>query len=706
MKKNTQQKAEKTYKIELGEKIAELTFNKMARQANGSVLVKMGGTVVLGTATMSAKPNEEIDYFPLFVEYEENYWAAGKIRGSRFMKRKGRPTDEAVLTSRLIDRSIRPLFPKGMKNEVQIVVTVLSFDFINDPRPLALLASSAALEVSDIPFEGPLAATYVGENNNKLIVNPTIEEQEQGKLDIFITGVSENISMVEAGAKEASEEQILEALALGQTTNTQISEALTKIGKKEGQPKTELPSFLVDSELKENLDKESREKFEEFFNNYKNKQDYEGKIKKLKDEIAKGKPEEYPLKKTEIEETLDGINKNVIQTNVLKNKKRLGNRAMDEVRPISIDVSVLPYTHGSSLFTRGETQGLTVTTLGSPDSELILDGMSDEIDAKKRYLHYYSFPPYSTGECGPMRGPGRREIGHGALGEKALASVIPSRDTFPYTMVMQTEIMASDGSTSMASVCGSTLALMDAGVPITSPVSGVAMGLIVDSENKKYQVLTDLCANEDFAGHMDFKVAGTKKGITALQMDIKVKGLSFEILKDALKAAKKGRLDILKKMLATIDKPREEMSPHAPRVEKITINPDQIRDVIGPGGKVINSIIEQTKAQISVEDDGTIFVTSNNQESMKSAIKMIESITKIPAVGEVYSGKVTRIMEFGAFVEFLPKREGLVHISKLGKGQRVNRVADVVNIGDKVKIKIDEIDNVGRFNLGFVGKEE
>ena len=706
MIKNKQQKSEKTYKIKLGEKTAELTFNKMARQANGSVLVKMGETVVLGTATMSTKPNEEIDYFPLFVEYEENYWAAGKIRGSRFMKRKSRPTDEAVLTSRLIDRSIRPLFPKGMKNEVQIVVTVLSFDFVNDPRPLALLASSAALEVSDIPFEGPLAITQVGEIDDKLIVTPTIAEQKQGTLDIFIAGVDKNIAMVEAGAKEVSEEQILEALTLGQNNNKQISEALTKIAKNEGKPNAEIPSFLVDAELKEDLDKESREKFEEFFDNYKNKQDYEGEIRKLKGEIVKGVAKDYPLKEAEIKEVLDGVNKNVIQTNVLKNNKRLGNRGMDEVRPISIDVSVLPYTHGSSLFTRGETQGLTVTTLGSPDSELTLDGMSDEIDAKKRYLHYYSFPPYSTGECGPMRGPGRREIGHGALGEKALESVIPSRDIFPYTMVMQTEIMASDGSTSMASVCGSTLALMDAGVPIESPVSGVAMGLIIDSETKKYQVLTDLCANEDFAGHMDFKVAGTKKGITALQMDIKVKGLSFEILKDALRAAKKGRLDILEKMLATIDKPRKEMSPHAPRVEKITINPDQIRDVIGPGGKVINSIIEQTKAQISVEDDGTIFVTSNDKESMTSAIKMIELITKIPAVGEVYTGKVTRIMEFGAFVEFLPKREGLVHISKLGKGQRVNRVSDVVNIGDKVKIKIDEVDNVGRFNLGFVGKEK
>jgi len=356
-------------------------------------------------------------------------------------------------------------------------------------------------------------------------VTPTIAEQKQGTLDIFIAGVDKNIAMVEAGAKEVSEEQILEALTLGQNNNKQISEALTKIAKNEGKPNAEIPSFLVDAELKEDLDKESREKFEEFFDNYKNKQDYEGEIRKLKGEIVKGVAKDYPLKEAEIKEVLDGVNKNVIQTNVLKNNKRLGNRGMDEVRPISIDVSVLPYTHGSSLFTRGETQGLTVTTLGSPDSELTLDGMSDEIDAKKRYLHYYSFPPYSTGECGPMRGPGRREIGHGALGEKALESVIPSRDIFPYTMVMQTEIMASDGSTSMASVCGSTLALMDAGVPIESPVSGVAMGLIIDSETKKYQVLTDLCANEDFAGHMDFKVAGTKKGITALQMDIKVKGL-------------------------------------------------------------------------------------------------------------------------------------------------------------------------------------
>jgi polyribonucleotide nucleotidyltransferase len=706
MEKNNPQEKEKNYRIEFGGKTAEITLNRLAKQANGSALVKMGETVVLGTATMNTKPNEEIDYFPLFVEYEENYWAAGRIRGSRFMKRKGRPTDEAVLAGRIIDRSIRPLFPKGMKNDVQIVITVLSFDSVNDPRPLAVLAASAALEASDIPFEGPLAVAHIGKIGNRMIINPSLEEQEKGDLNIFITGVNENIAMVEAGALEIEEEQILKALTLGQKINKKTSKALAEIRKNEGKPKAEIQFFTVDPQLKETLEKEAQQDFQKIFDGYKDKKDYEKNIKELKEKIIKEKSEENPEQEAQINEALDEIHKEIIQKNILENKKRLGARAMDKVRPLNIEVATLPYTHGSALFERGETQALTVTTLGSPDSELTLDGMTDEIDAKKRYLHYYSFPPYSTGECGFMRGPGRREIGHGALGEKALEPVIPTKEKFPYAMVMQTEIMGSDGSTSMASVCGSTLALMDAGVPIKRPVSGVAMGLIIDKENNNYQVLTDLCANEDFAGHMDFKVAGTKKGITALQMDIKVKGLSLAILKDALKAAQKGRMDILKKMLAVIEKPREKMSPHAPRIKQIKIDPDKIRDVIGPGGKVINTIIAETKVQIDIEDDGTIYVTSKDKEAMKKAIDRIELIIKVPEVGEKYIGKVTRVLDFGAFVEFLPKQEGLVHISKLGRGKRVDRVSDVVNIGDKVKIRIDEIDKMGRYNLGFLGKEK
>ncbi|MBD3299935.1 MAG: polyribonucleotide nucleotidyltransferase [Candidatus Moranbacteria bacterium] len=706
-------KQEKKYNLELASKNYEIIVNKLAKQANGSVVVKCGETMVMATAVMSDKPNETIDYFPLFVEYEEHYWAAGKIRGSRFMKRKGRPTDEAILSGRLIDRSIRPLFPKGLKNEVQVVINVLSFDFTIDPRTLSFIAASIALETSDIPFNGPVAGVCIGQKNGELVINPTIDEQEQGGLSMFISGVKENIAMVEAEAVEVDEEKILKGMEMAQKANQKISQFVEKIAQENQVEKCQFETKSVDEKLIESLNQKYFNQFEEIFDNYVDKQDYEAKIKNLVETALEEEltpfleTEEHETMEKELKEILEDINKKVIQHNVLANKKRLGGRSMDEVREISVEVDYLPRTHGSAVFKRGETQSLTITTLGAPGSELILDGMADEPETTQRYMHFYSFPPYSTGQTGFFRGPGRREIGHGALGEKGLISMIPDKEKFPYTVIVNTEIMGSDGSTSMAGVCGSTLSLMDAGVPIKNPVSGVAMGLVVDEKDlNNYEVLTDLCANEDFAGHMDFKVAGTEKGITALQMDIKVQGLSLEILRDALKKAQKGRMDILKKMLETIKEPRKEVSKYAPRIEKIRINPDMIRKLIGPGGKNINAIIDQTQVQIDIEDDGLVYITSNDSESMDKAVELVQNATREPKVGETYIGKVTRILDFGAMVEFLPEIEGLVHISKLGRGQRVNRVRDVVDMGEKVKVKIDEIDRQGRFNLSFIEKVE
>ena len=699
-----------SYQIKTGEKIMEITPNRFAHQTNGSAVVRMGDTVVMATAVMSPKANKDLDYFPLSVEYEENYWASGKIKGSRFIKRKGRPTDEAILSGRLIDRSLRPLFPKGMRNDVQIIITVMSFDFLNDARPLGIVAASVALAVSDIPFEGALSGVHIGRVNDNFIINPNLTEQEAGTLSLFVSGIGKNVSMVEAGAKEIDEETMLQAITLAQEENEKITKIIEKMQKDLGKEKTEPEVILPDEELKAGLKEKVLPELEKLFDNYEDKQVYEQGIKILTDKIVEEleteATEEKPVPAAgEVAEIIYEINKELLRSNILEKNKRLGGRKMDQVRPLNIEVGILPRPHGSAVFTRGETQGLTTLTLGSPGDEMLLDGMTDEKETTLRYMHFYSFPPYSVGECGFMRGPGRREIGHGALGEKALVPMLPDKEKFPYTMVMHTEIMASDGSTSMASVCGSTLALMDGGIPLIRPVSGVAMGLIVSPDNKKYQVLTDLCANEDFAGHMDFKVAGTEMGITALQMDIKVKGLTFEILQDSLNQAKSGRMQILKKMLAVIEKPRKEMSSHAPRIETIQIDPEKIGALIGPGGKTVKGIIDKTGVDIDIEDDGTVFVSSPDQESLRKGLKAINLITKEPKPGEVYIGTVTRVLDFGAMIEFLPGKEGLIHISKLSRDRRA-RTSDIVKIGDKVRIKIDEIDAQGRFNLGPVPKDK
>ena len=687
----------------------ELTFEtgRLANQANGSVLATYGESVILATAVMSEKPLESVDFFPLTVDYEENYYAAGKVRGSRFMKRKGRPTDESILTGRLVDRSIRPFFPEGMRNEVQIILTALSFDRENDPEFLALASACAAIAISDIPQETILGGVKIGLVENKLTVNTKLSENGKSLLDMTVTATQEGkIAMIEAGAKEISDAKVKEAFRLGQKEAKKIIDLILKLQKKAGKPKKEIELFELPKDIYQTADKEVREKIKKIIKNYRSKLEFESNLLSLKNStlvplaeaFASSRRDEKNKIEKQFAEVIDKIVKEEVRALFTGAGKRIDQRKTDEIRPLQIETGVLPRTHGSAIFARGFTQGLTVTTLGSPGSALLLDGMEDDIDTKKHYMHFYNFPPYSTGECKQMRGPGRREIGHGALGEKALVPVIPQKEEFPYTIVMQTEITGSDGSTSMASVCGSTLALMDAGVPIKKPVAGIAMGLMYDPRKDKYTVLTDLCAMEDFSGFMDFKAAGTRDGITAIQMDIKLKGLPLKVIEDALDQSFDARLKILEAMGKVIAKPRENLSPYAPRVEIFTIPVDKIRDVIGPGGKVINDIIDKTGVTIDIEQDGTVSISSEDAASLVKATKIIKGLTKKVEVGEIYTGKVVKILDFGAFVSLTPNQDGMVHISQIKK-ERVENIRDYLKEGDEVKVKVRNIDDKGRINL-------
>jgi len=687
----------------------ELTFEtgRLANQANGSVLATYGESVILATAVMSEKPLESVDFFPLTVDYEENYYAAGKVRGSRFMKRKGRPTDESILTGRLVDRSIRPFFPEGMRNEVQIILTALSFDRENDPEFLALASACAAIAISDIPQETILGGVKIGLVENKLTVNPKLSENGKSLLDMTVTATQEGkIAMIEAGAKEISDAKVKEAFRLGQKEAKKIIDLILKLQKKAGKPKKEIELFELPKDIYQTADKEVREKIKKIIKNYRSKLEFESNLLSLKNStlvplaeaFASSRRDEKNKIEKQFAEVIDKIVKEEVRALFTGAGKRIDQRKTDEIRPLQIETGVLPRTNGSAIFARGFTQGLTVTTLGSPGSALLLDGMEDDIDTKKHYMHFYNFPPYSTGECKQMRGPGRREIGHGALGEKALVPVIPQKEEFPYTIVMQTEITGSDGSTSMASVCGSTLALMDAGVPIKKPVAGIAMGLMYDPRKDKYTVLTDLCAMEDFSGFMDFKAAGTRDGITAIQMDIKLKGLPLKVIEDALDQSFDARLKILEAMGKVIAKPRENLSPYAPRVEIFTIPVDKIRDVIGPGGKVINDIIDKTGVTIDIEQDGTVSISSEDAASLVKATKIIKGLTKKVEVGEIYTGKVVKILDFGAFVSLTPNQDGMVHISQIKK-ERVENIRDYLKEGDEVKVKVRNIDDKGRINL-------
>ncbi|MCE5285117.1 MAG: polyribonucleotide nucleotidyltransferase [Pelosinus sp.] len=681
-----------SFEMEIGGRTLIIESGKMAKQANGAVLVRYGDTAVLVTATASAAPREGIDFFPLTVDYEEKLYSVGKIPGG-FIKREGRASEAAILAGRLIDRPIRPLFAEGFRNDVQIVATVLSVDQDNSPEIPAMIGASCALCLSDIPFNGPIGGVRIGLIDGEFIVNPTVEQQSTSELNLAVAGTKDAVLMVEAGANELAEETMLEAILFGHEIIKQIVAFQEKMTAEIGKTKREIKLFQVPEELNADIRAFMTEKMNAAVRNA-DKLAREEQIKAVKTETAEFFAEKYPDNRKEIDYVMHKVVKEIVRRMITVEKIRPDGRQLEEVRPITCEVGLLARTHGSALFTRGQTQALTITTLGALGDEQILDGLG--VEETKRYMHHYNFPAFSVGETKPSRGPGRREIGHGALAERALVPVIPSADEFPYTIRLVSEILESNGSSSMASVCGSTLSLMDAGVPIKAPVSGVAMGLVKDGDH--YTILTDIQGMEDALGDMDFKVAGTEKGITAIQMDIKIAGIDRDILQTALAQANRGRTHIRGKMLEVIQKPREELSRFAPRIITMEINPDKIRDVIGPGGKVIKKIVDETGAKIDIEDDGKIFIAAADMEAGQKVVKIIENLVREVEVGASYLGKVTRLMNFGAFVEILPGKEGLVHISQLAR-QRVAKVEDVVNVGDEVMVKVTEIDRQGRINL-------
>jgi len=691
----------KTSSLEIAGKTITLETGKLATQASGSVVVKCGDTMLLATCVVSEKLRQNIDFFPLSVDYEEKMYAVGKIPGG-FFKREGRPTEKAILTSRLIDRPIRPLFPEGFRNDVQVVVMPLSVDGENVPDILAIIGASAALSISEAPFEGPIGAVRVGRVNGGFIANPLNSEMELSDLDLVIVGTKTETMMIEAAAKEVAEEDFIKAIEFAQEFIRKSIELQLDLQKKAGVPKMKykvyspekvIEEFVVkgfEPEIKKALDITDKEKQIDRLDAIK--ADIEEKAKASGDEKLSLAMLNYPA---DVAAVVKNIQKKAVRNMIAKENRRPDGRKMDEIRPITCEAPAIPRAHGSAVFTRGNTQALTVVTLGSKGDAQIIDGLSVE-ESEKRYMHHYNMPAYSVGEVRPLRGPGRREIGHGALAEKALLPVIPDEDVFPYTIRLVSEILGSNGSSSMASTCGSTLALMDAGVPVKAAVAGIAMGLV--KEGSTYKVFSDLQGLEDFLGDMDFKIAGTARGITAIQLDIKIKGLSFDIVKDTFALAKTGRDSILKKMLETLPAPRADLSMNAPRVITFTINTEKIGMVIGPGGKNIKRIIEESGAQIDIEDDGRVFITSVDAEAAKYAQEQIMAIAADAEVGKIYHGEVVKIMPFGAFVEILPGKDGMVHISKLSK-QRVAKVEDVVNVGDKVDVKVTEIDSQGRINL-------
>jgi len=673
-----------------------IEYGRVAKQANAAVLVHYGETVVLVTAVMSQTVREGIDFFPLLVDYEERLYAVGKIPGG-FIKREGRPAESAVLAARMIDRPIRPLFPEGFRNDVQVTATVLSVEPDNEPSLVAMIGASAALHISEIPFSGPIGGVKVGRINGKLLINPTISELEQSDMQIVVAGTKDAVMMVEAGCNEITENDALEAILYGHSAIQEIVAFIEKIRLEVGKEKIVPVLVASNVELSQQMQEFAKAKLAQAIKN-RDKLEREANTEKVKAEtkayFESKLGEAYPAAQKEINNLLEEMIKEEVRRMIAVDKIRPDGRGLNEIRPITSEVRVLPRAHGSGLFTRGQTQVLTVCTLGRVSEEQILDGLGEEV--AKRYIHHYNFPSFSVGEVRPLRSPGRREIGHGALAERALVPVIPNEEDFPYTIRLVSEVLESNGSSSQASVCGSTLALMDAGVPIKKPVAGVAMGLLKDGED--FAILTDIQGLEDHFGDMDFKVAGTKDGITAIQMDIKIKGIGREILKQALAQAREGRLFILDKMMETITEPRTEMSPYAPRIIRFSIDPDRIRDVIGPGGKMIRKICEETGAEIDIEDDGRVFIAAVDSIAGEKARQYIKQLTSDVEVGEIYLGKVMRLMNFGAFVEILPGKEGLVHISQLAK-ERVAKVEDVLNVGDEIMVKVVEIDKQGRINL-------
>ncbi|WP_421535511.1 polyribonucleotide nucleotidyltransferase [Priestia sp. D3YE.R1] len=683
----------RVFSVDLAGRKLEVEVGQLAKQANGAALIRYGDTVVLSTATASKEP-KNVDFFPLTVNYEERLYAVGKIPGG-FIKREGRPSEKAILASRLIDRPIRPLFADGFRNEVQVVSVVMSVDQNCSSEIAAMFGSSLALSVSDIPFEGPIAGVIVGRVDNEFVVNPTVDELEKSDIHLTVAGTKDAINMVEAGADEVPEEVMLEAIMFGHEQIKKLIAFQEEIGAAVGKEKVEVELYTVDADL----ERQVREIAEGDMNRavqVQEKHARENAIKEVKSAVA-AKFEEQDVEEevlNQVNEILSKLVKSEVRRLITEEKVRPDGRSIDEIRPLSSETNLLPRTHGSGLFTRGQTQALSICTLGALGDVQILDGLS--VEESKRFMHHYNFPSFSVGETRPMRGPGRREIGHGALGERALEPVIPNEKDFPYTIRLVSEVLESNGSTSQASICASTLAMMDAGVPIKAPVAGIAMGLIKSGEH--YSILTDIQGMEDHLGDMDFKVAGTENGVTALQMDIKIDGLSREILDEALQQAKKGRMQILNHMMSTIATPRQELSQYAPKILTMAINPDKIRDVIGPSGKQINKIIEETGVKIDIEQDGTIFISSIDQPMNEKAKKIIEDLVREVEVGQMYLGKVKRIEKFGAFVEIFSGKDGLVHISELAE-ERIGKVEDVVAIGDELLVKVMEIDKQGRVNL-------
>ena len=684
----------KKYSMDLAGRELTLEFGKYCEQAAGSVWVHLGDTVVMVNATMVPTPRPGVDFFPLAVDVEEKQYSVGKIPGG-FIKREGRPTEKATLTCRLIDRPLRPLFNKGMRNDVQVVVTVLSVEQDVPPEIPAMIGSSIALAVSEIPWNGPTGVVVVGRVDGQYVINPDEEQRAKSDMHVYLAGTKDAIMMVEAGANEVSETAMLDAIMFGHEYIKKLVEFQDKIVAEIGKEKVEVPLNVTGDDVKQAVREFAYDKCVWVFDTF-NRQERQAREAQVKQETIEALAEQFPEREAEIADALYYLNKEVMRKKIIEQGIRPDGRGVTEIRPIWCEVGVLPRVHGSAVFTRGQTQALTVTTLGSTSEGQVLDGLSSE--DFKRYIHHYNMPPYATGEAGRLKSPGRREIGHGALAERALLPVIPSEEEFPYAMRLVSEILSSNGSSSMASVCGSTLSLMDAGVPIHAPVAGVAMGLIKDVESGKVAVLTDIQGLEDFLGDMDFKVAGSMNGITAIQMDIKIAGIDRTILETALAQALKGRLFILEKMLSCIGEPRKELSKYAPKIVRFTINPEKIREVIGPGGKMINKIIAETGVKIDIEDDGRVFISTPDAEAADKARRIIEGIAKDIEVGEVYTGKVVRIMNFGAFVELLPGKDGMIHISKLAN-HRVEKVEDVVKIGDTLEVKVAEIDAQGRVNL-------
>ena len=685
----------KSYSMELGGRTLTLEFGKYAEQASGSCFVRYGDTCVLTTCTVAKTPRPGIDFFPLSVDFEEKLYSVGHIPGS-WNRREGRPAEKAILTSRLIDRPLRPLFPKGMRHDVSVVATVMSVDTNNIPDIPAMIGASASLAVSEIPWAGPIGAVNVGYVDGEYVINPNDEQREVSLLNLTVAGTAEAVLMVEAGAKEVSEEVMLGGILFAHEEIKKIVELINTIVAEIGKEKKEFPLVLPGEDVKAAVREYAMDKvkwmFETFDRNERNARE-----EQVKAEVAEHFAEQFEGREVEVGDALYALQKEVMRRHIIDEGVRPDGRKLTEVRPIWCEVGVLPRPHGSAVFTRGQTQVMTVATLAPVSEKQIIDGIGTE--DSKRYMHHYNFPGYSTGEAKPIRSPGRREIGHGALAERALEPMIPPVEEFPYCLRLVSEVMSSNGSTSQASVCGSTLALMDAGVPIKRPVAGVAMGLIKDVENTgKVAVLTDIQGLEDFLGDMDFKVAGTAQGITAIQMDIKIKGIDEPILKQALKQAYDGRMHILDKMLDVLPAPRPNLSKYAPKIIHFFINPEKIGEVVGPRGKMINKIIEETGVKIDIEDDGSVFIATTDDAAAQKAKSIIEGIVRELKVGDVFTGKVARIMSFGAFVEYAPGKDGMIHISKLANG-RVDKVEDVVKIGDELECKVAEIDAQGRINL-------